>query len=52
MIRIDVGSGLKSKLANEEAQYIVDNIITPRFKKSEYYEGILEGLQAVIKEIK
>jgi uncharacterized protein len=52
MIRIEVGYGLESKLTNEEAQNIIDNIIVPLFKKGEYFEGVLEGLQAVIKEIK
>jgi uncharacterized protein len=52
LIRIEVGYRLETKLTNSEAQQIIDAIIIPRFKKADYFEGVLEGLQAVIKEIK
>ena len=52
MIRIEVGKGLILKLTNEEAQSIIENIIIPKFKKSDYYQGVLKGLQELINEIK
>lgn len=52
MIRIEVGYGLETKLTNSEAQQIIESIIIPRFKKGDYFQAVLEGLQAVIKEIK
>ena len=51
-IRIEVGKGLESKLTNKEAKDIIDNIIVPEFKKSNYYEGIVKGLQEIIREIR
>ena len=51
-IRIEVGKGLESKLTDKEAKDIIDDIILPEFKKSNYYEGILKGLQEIIKEIR
>ena len=51
MIRIEVGEGLTSKLTDEEAKNIIDNIITPEFRKSNYFDGTLKGLLEVIKEI-
>lgn len=50
-IRINVGSGLESKLTNEEAKDIIQRLITPRFKEQDYFSGISNGLQAVFKEI-
>jgi uncharacterized protein len=50
-IRINVGSGLETKLTNEEAKDIIQRLITPRFKEQDYFTGISNGLQAVFKEI-
>src|SRR4030095_7151607 len=51
MIRIEVGEGLTTKLTDEEAKAIIDNLIIPEFKKTNYFDGILRGLLAIIKEI-
>jgi uncharacterized protein len=50
-IRIEIGYGLVSKLTDEESQKIIDAIILPEFKKDNYYAGVLNGLQAILKEI-
>jgi uncharacterized protein len=50
-IRIEVGYGLEAKLTNEEAKNIIDTIIIPEFRKSDYYNGVLKGLMAIFKEI-
>ena len=51
MIRIEVGRGLEIKLTNNDAKLIIDNIIIPEFRRANYYEGVLQGLQQIIKEI-
>lgn len=51
-IRIEVGYGLTAKLTDKEAKSIIDNIIIPEFKRSDYFQGIVNGLQELLKEIK
>ncbi len=50
-IRIEVGYGLERKLTDEEAKKIIDDIIIPEFKRSDYFKGVSKGLEAIIKEI-
>lgn len=50
-IRIEVGYGLESKLTNTEAKTVIDAIIVPEFKRSNYFAGTLKGLLEIIKEI-
>ncbi len=50
-IRIMVGYGLETKLKDEEAKLIIDEIIIPEFKKGDFYLGIKKGLLEVIKQI-
>jgi uncharacterized protein len=52
MIRIEIGEGLTAKLTDDEAKAIIDNLIIPEFRKSNYFDGILKGLSEIIKEIK
>lgn len=47
-MRIEVGQGLEPELTDIEASRIINNTIKPRFQKSEYTEGIFEGVDAVI----
>jgi uncharacterized protein len=42
-VRIEVGYGLESVLTDLKAGYIIDNILVPRFKKGEYFQGIRES---------
>ncbi len=51
-IRIEVGYGLEEKLTNEELQDIINSFFIPEFKKGDYYAGVLNGIQAIIREIK
>jgi uncharacterized protein len=51
-VRIEVGYGLEAKLTNQEAKMIIDSIMIPEFKKEEYFKGVANGLNAIIKEIK
>lgn len=50
-VRIETGFGLEAKLTNAEAKLIIDSLIIPEFKKANYFEGTLNGLQEIIKEI-
>jgi uncharacterized protein len=50
-VRINNGSGMEEILSNEETKKIIDKIMTPEFKKGNYYTGTLNGLLAVIKRI-
>lgn len=50
-IWIEVGPGLRAKLTSEKLQSIIDDIIIPEFKKSNYFIGTSKGLMAIIKEI-
>jgi len=52
MIRIEVGEGLTEKLTDHEAKAIIDNLIIPAFRKSNYFDGIIKGLSEIIKEIR
>ncbi|UTW66691.1 TPM domain-containing protein [bacterium SCSIO 12643] len=51
-VRIQVGKGLEDKLTNEEAKYIIDQYMVPKFKKGKFYTGIKKGLVKIMKEIK
>lgn len=48
-LRIEVGYGLEGFLTDAKSSYIIRNIITPEFKNENYYEGIKNGLQEIIK---
>lgn len=50
-IRIDNGSGIVLKLSNEETQKIIDNIIVPAFKKGDYYYGVKNAIEEIMKKI-
>lgn len=51
-MRIEVGYGLEGAVSDILSKRIIDSIITPAFRKGEYYQGIDAGLDALIKLIK
>lgn len=51
-INIQVGYGLEGALPDVTAKRIIENEITPNFKEGNYYRGIDEGLDAIIKATK
>lgn len=51
-LSIRFGTGIQGKLSDAETQLIIDNVITPEFKKGDFYGGILKGIEAIKKEIK
>ncbi|MCF6366469.1 MAG: TPM domain-containing protein [Bacteroidales bacterium] len=47
-LRIEVGYGLEAIITDAEAQYIIDNKITPQLKSGDFYEGIDAGIDRII----
>lgn len=48
-LRIEVGYGLEGAVPDITAKSIIDNFITPNFKQGNYYRGIDEGTDEIIK---
>ncbi len=48
-LKIEVGPGLEGALPDVTAKRIIENEITPNFKEGNYYRGIEEGTEAIIK---
>lgn len=51
-MRIEVGYGLEGALPDALCGRIIENEITPSFKNGNYYEGILNGVNAMISATK
>lgn len=47
-IRIEVGYGLESRLADLKAGRIIGNVITPLFKNGRFDLGVMAGVSAII----
>lgn len=50
-MRIEVGRGVEDRLTDIEASRIIQNDITPEFKKANYEVGIANGINSVIREL-
>lgn len=48
-LRIEVGYGLEGAVPDITAKSIIDNYITPNFKEGNYYRGIDDGTDAIIR---
>lgn len=46
-MRIEVGYGLEPYLTDGKAGEIIRNVISPEFKKENYYEGVSKGIIAI-----
>lgn len=46
-VRIEVGYGLEPILTDIKSGYIIRKLITPSFKKGDYFSGLRDGLKAV-----
>lgn len=51
-INISTGYGVEGALPDIMASHIIEDIIKPNFKGSDYYRGIDEGTNAIIKSVK
>lgn len=47
-VRIEVGYGLEGALNDATAKRIIEQFITPEFRKGNYYAGINSGIQQII----
>ncbi len=50
-IQIQNGEGIVDKLTDLETKTIIDSLIIPEFKNSNYYEGLHLGITAIIEEV-
>jgi uncharacterized protein len=50
-VRIEVGYGLEGALNDATAKRIVSDVISPYFKRGEFYAGIDAGVSAIIKVV-
>ncbi len=51
-VRISTGSGIESKLTNEEAKTIIETIMLPEFRNGNMFQGARNGLLAIMNELK
>jgi uncharacterized protein len=50
-LRIEVGYGLEGALPDAIASSIIRNVIRPNFRNDDYYQGISEGVNAIISAV-
>lgn len=46
-IRIEVGYGLEPLVTDAKCDYIIRNLMIPRFREGNYYQGIHDGLEQI-----
>ena len=51
-LNISTGYGLEGSLPDITASHIIDDVIVPNFRGNDYYRGIDEGTDAIIKAVK
>lgn len=47
-MRIQVGFGLEETLSDQKTQDIINKVFIPYFKNNQYFNGVLEGTQAIM----
>ena len=50
-LRIEVGYGLEASLTDATGKLIINNDIAPGFKQGDYYSGIRNGVESIIRTI-
>ena len=51
-IRIEVGYGLEGVLTDMQAGRVIDDVITPEFKRGDYFAGLNNGIDVIISAVK
>ncbi|MFV0278820.1 MAG: TPM domain-containing protein [Parahaliea sp.] len=51
-MRIDVGYGLEGAIPDATARRIIDDIVAPRFRAGDFYQGIADGTAAIDKLVR
>ena len=52
MIRIQNGTGIETRMTDDETKQIIDSVIIPKFKEGQYYKGTREGVKAIVNHLK
>ncbi|WP_268797696.1 TPM domain-containing protein [Pseudomonas huanghezhanensis] len=47
-VRIEVGYGLEGRLTDAQSSVIINQVITPAFKKGDFVGGITQGTEAIV----
>jgi uncharacterized protein len=50
-VRIEVGYGLEGQLTDAQSKIIIDEFITPAFRRGDYDGGVIAGTSAILKVI-
>lgn len=50
-MRIQNGYGIESVLSDIETKNIIDTVFIPPFKRGEYFEGVINGLKAIMNKL-
>lgn len=50
-MRIQNGHGIENRLTDGETKSIIDSIMIPRFKQGDYYQGLKNGVEAIVDEL-
>jgi uncharacterized protein len=48
-MRIQNGDGIEGMLSDNETKKIVDSVFIPKFREGKFYEGTLQGLEAIMR---
>lgn len=51
LIRISNGYGIESQLSDADTKKIIDSVIIPDFRQSNFFEGTRQGLLAIMSEV-
>lgn len=51
-IRIQNGDGIVMRMSDAETKTIIDDVIIPKFKENDYYQGIVDGISQIVKHLK
>lgn len=51
-IRIQNGDGIVMRMSDTETKTIIDDVIIPKFKENDYYQGIVDGISQIVKHLK
>ncbi len=51
-MRIENGYGIEKRLSDSQTKSIIDSAFVPSFKKNAYFDGIVNGLRAIMQKLK
>jgi uncharacterized protein len=50
-LRIEIAESISLILSNEYCKEVIDNLMVPRFKQSQYFAGISAGIGAIVERL-